>query len=91
MIIVSALGTICAQRYNILILFLGIAATVGPVYADSGSAQAVMALIVPPHPAELTEQTQEQPAHSTSVYNHEFELKITQQAGSAVHQIWVTF
>jgi len=62
------------------------------VQAESGSSQAVMALIVPPHAVTLTAEPQPDPSSLPQpFYNHEATVQVTQQVGNSTRQIWVTF
>jgi len=70
----------------VLLLLLTAAA-----FADSGSSQANMALIVPPHdPTVMSEQQPDPAMLSQPYYNHDFTLKLNQQQGSQEQQVWIS-
>lgn len=74
-----------------LVTLLGMTTLISLAHAESGSSQAGMMLIVPPHEVEFQEAQPNSASSPQPFYNHETQQQVTQQiGGNTHHQIWAT-
>lgn len=72
----------------LMAILLGALLSSSAGYADSGSSQAIMALIVPPQDMmNVPDPAQDQSKLPQPFYNHDYQMHFMQQDGT---QVWVT-